>query len=233
MAIKLSNTRDAAKINGLKICTYGHAGSGKTSLCGTTGGTPIIISAEAGLLSLRGFDIPVLEVHSIAEVHEAYQFVMDAAEARIYDWICLDSITEIAEQVLSYEKKNNKDARAAYGELSVQMQDLIRAFRDLPGRNVFMSAKMERTKDEVSGSMLYAPAMPGAKLGQALPYFFDECFVLRVEADTEGKPTRWLQTGPDFNHQAKDRSGALDLFEPPNLAHIANKILSPAVSQNT
>lgn len=226
MSIKLTTTREAAKINGLKICAYGQAGSGKTTLCGTTNAPTVIISAEAGLLSLKGHDIPVIEVASIADVHEAYQFIAESAEAKDFEWVCLDSISEIAEQVLNYEKKNTKDPRQAYGALSEQMQDLIRAFRDLPGKNVFMSAKMEKIKDEMTGGMLYGPSMPGAKLGQALPYFFDECFVLRVEKDADGNPSRWLQTGPDFNHQAKDRSGVLDLFEPPHLGDIAKKILA-------
>jgi hypothetical protein len=42
----------------------------------------------------------------------------------------------------------------------------------------------------------------------------------------DGNPTRALQTGPDYQYQAKDRSGALDLFEPPNLGDIAKKILA-------
>lgn len=226
MAIKLTTTKEAAKVNGLKVGVAGLAGSGKTSLCATTGAPTVIISAESGLLSLRGHDIPVIEVGSIDDVHDAYRFIAEAAEAKDFQWVCIDSITEIAEQVLSHEKKVNKDARAAYGELTVQMTDLIKAFRDLPGRNVYMSAKLERIKDEMTGGMLYGPAMPGAKLGQALPYLFDEFFVLRVEKDADGNPTRALQTGPDFQYTAKDRSGILDLYEAPNLGAIAQKILA-------
>lgn len=226
MAIKLTNTKDAARINGIKILTHGPAGAGKTALCATTGGSPIIISAEAGLLSLRGHDIPVIEVQSIADVHEAYAFIAESEEGKQFDWVCLDSISEIAEVVLNYEKKNCKDPRAAYGQLAEQMTDLIRAFRDLPQRNVYFSCKQERAKDEQSGSMLYYPSLPGNTLKQGISFFFDEVFALRVEPDAEGKPTRWLQTGRDFNFEAKDRSGALDQFESPNLASISAKILA-------
>lgn len=226
MAIRLTTTKESARMSGLKIGVAGLAGAGKTKLCATTGAPTVIISAEAGLLSLRDVDIPVIEVASIADVHEAYKFLSESADAKHFEWVCLDSISEIAEQVLSYEKKVNKDARAAYGELSAQMIDLIKAFRDLQGKNVYMSSKMERTKDEITGGMLYGPSMPGAKLGQAIPYLFDEFFVLRVEKDPDGNPTRALQTGPDYQYQAKDRSGALDLFEPPNLGDIAKKILA-------
>ena len=230
MAIKLTSTKESALVNGIKILTYGQAGAGKTSLCATTGEKTIIISAESGLLSLRGHDIAVLEVSSIADVHEAYAYVTSDA-GKDFRWVCLDSISEIAEVVLNYEKKNNKDPRAAYGALSEQMQDLLRAFRDLPGKNVFMSAKMASVKDDMTGAMLYGPSMPGAKLGQGIPYLFDEVFVLRAEKADDGVVYRTLQTGADFQYVAKDRSGALDLYEAPDLEAIAAKILSPITSK--
>lgn len=229
VAVQLKSTKDLARANGIKVLVYGNAGAGKTTLCATAEDA-IIISAESGLLSLHGTDIPVIEVSTIADVHEAYQYLL-TEEGQKYKWVCLDSISEIAEVVLAYEKNlmvNGKkvDPRQAYGALSDQMGELLRAFRDLPGRNVFMSCKQERVKDEATGGMLYAPSMPGAKLGQSIGYLFDEVFVMRVEKDAEGNPQRWLQTASDYNFTAKDRSGRLDPFEAPNLSAIAAKILA-------
>jgi len=223
MAITLKSTRDAA-LDGIKILVHGPAGAGKTSLCGTTGGSTLIISAESGLLSLRAFDIPVLEVKTLDQLYEAYQFVTDTDEGKAFQWVCLDSISEIAEVVLNHEKKTAKDPRQAYGALAEKMTDILRAFRDLPGRNVYFACKQERTKDEQSGAMLYFPSMPGNMLKQGVGYFFDEVFALRVEKDAEGNPTRWLQTNRDYNYEAKDRSGSLDMFEPADLSAIAAKI---------
>lgn len=225
MAIKLTSTKEAAQVNGIKILTYGQAGSGKTSMCATTGEPTIIISAESGLLSLRHADIDVIEVGSLADVHEAYGFITSEAGAK-YRWVCLDSISEIAEVVLNYEKKATKDPRQAYGALSEQMQDLLRAFRDIPGKHVFMSAKLSSVKDDMTGAVLYGPSMPGSKLGQGIPYLFDEVFVLRAEKGEDGQVYRTLQTGSDFQYVAKDRSGALGFYEEPNLASIATKILT-------
>lgn len=222
MAVKLSSTKNAAS-NGIKLLVHGLAGSGKTKLCATTDAPTIIISAEAGLLSLREHDIPVLEVATLADVHEAYAYVLAHPE---YEWVGLDSISEIAEVVLNNEKKATLDPRKAYGALAEKMTDLVRAFRDLPGRNVYMSCKQERIKDEHTGIVLYAPSMPGNTLRQGISYFFDEVLALRVEADQDGKPYRCLQTVRDLQYEAKDRSGALDAYEPPNLAAIAAKIRS-------
>jgi len=227
MAFKLTTTRDAAVANGIKVCVYGQSGSGKTRLCATTGAPTVIISAEAGLLSLRDNDIPVIEVQSIADVHDAYRFLSESADARDFQWVCLDSVSEIAEVVLANEKAATKDPRKAYGELADRMMELLRAFRDIPGRNVYMSAKLDRQKDDVTGAMLYTPSMPGQRLGQQLPYLFDFLFALRAEKDAEGNISRWLQCSGDTQYVAKDRSGALDTFEPADLAAIAAKIIQP------
>ena len=184
----------------------------------------VIISAEAGLLSLRHHDIPVIEVQSIEDVHEAYRFISESAEAQDFRWVCLDSISEIAEVCLAREKQANKDPRAAYGQLADQMGALIRAFRDLPQRSVYFSCKQARTQDQATGAQLYFPSLPGQMLGQGIGYYFDFVFALRVERDAEGNVTRWLQTGRDFTHEAKDRSGALELSEPCDLAAIARKV---------
>jgi hypothetical protein len=224
MAITLTSTKDSAAINGLKFLVHGPAGAGKTLLCATTGEPTVIISAESGLLSLRGVDIPVIEVKTLDQLYEAYQFVVMTEQGQSFKWVCLDSISEIAEVVLNHEKKVAKDPRQAYGALAEKMTDLIRAFRDLPGRNVYFSCKQERAKDEQSGAMLYYPAMPGNMLKQGVGYFFDFVFALRIEKDAEGTPARWLQTSRDYNFEAKDRSGALDMFEPPDLGAIAAKV---------
>ncbi len=154
---------------------------------------------------------------------EAYRWLMDSAEAKPFESVAIDSISEVAEVVLNAEKKATKDPRQAYGAMQEQMADLIRAFRDLPGKHVYMSAKLDKSQDEM-GKMLYAPSMPGNKTGQQLPYFFDEVLALRVEKDADGNSYRALLCDGDGSWLAKDRSGKLDQWEPPDLGAIINKI---------
>jgi len=154
---------------------------------------------------------------------EAYSWLAGSDEAKQYQSVALDSISEIAEVVLNAEKKATKDPRQAYGAMQEQMADIIRAFRDLPGRHVYMSAKLEKTQDEM-GRVLYAPSMPGNKTGQALPYFFDEVLALRVEKDGEGVTQRALMCDSDGLWLAKDRSGKLEAWEAPDLGAIIAKM---------
>ena len=222
MAINLKTTREVAS-DGVKVLVYGGSGSGKTTLIGTLP-DPVIISAEAGLLSLSGLDIPYIEVTDMDSLKEAFSYITSSKDAQQFRSVALDSISEIAEVVLNAEKKNTKDPRQAYGALQEQMTDLIRSFRDITGKNVYMSAKMEKQQDE-SGRILYGPSMPGNKLAQMLPYFFDEVLALRVEKDEEGKPQRALMCDSDGLWSAKDRSGKLSPWEMADLGFIINKII--------
>lgn len=221
MAINLKSTSDV-HANGIKALVYGHAGAGKTTLA-TTMPTPIIISAEGGLLSIQDADLPYIEVSSMEDLKEAYTWVAESETGKQFQSVILDSLSEIGEVVLAYEKSINKDGRAAYGEMAVQMTSIIRAFRDLPGRNVLMTAKAEKSQDE-SGRILYAPSMPGTKVAQSLPYFFDEVLALRVEKDADGETQRALMCDSDGLWTAKDRSGKLAAWEAPDLGAIIRKI---------
>ena len=221
MAICLKNTKDY-HLNGVKMLCYGPAGAGKTTLIKTLP-NPIVLSAESGLLSLADFSLPYIEINNMADLMEAYEWATTSKEAEGYESIAIDSISEVAEVVLTDAKATNKDGRAAYGELSSTMQDMIRAFRDIKGKHVYFSAKQEKTADEL-GKIAYSCAMPGSKLSQGLPFYFDECFALRVERDADGEVQRALMCQPDGIYTAKDRSGKLATWELPDLSEIIAKI---------
>lgn len=244
MAFALTTTADASKLHGVKAMIYGGPGAGKTSLLATVP-TPVIISAESGLLSLSPANIarlevnagralprsiPVIEVTTLQDLTDAFDWCARSSEAQNFETFCLDSLSEIAEKVLSNAKKKATDPRQAYGDLIEQVGDTSRKFRDLKGRNVLLIAKQEYIKDENTGRSMWQPAMPGSKLGQQLPYLFDEVLHLdigRTPPDANGNSTsyRFLRTQPDYNYTAKDRSGTLDAIERPDIAHIFGKIL--------
>lgn len=222
MAINIKSTKGLHS-NGVKMLCYGNAGAGKTSLIPTLP-NPIVLSAEGGLLSIADAEVPFIEISTMAELMESYEWITQSAEAKGFESVALDSISEISEVVLAEELKRNKDGRAAYGELNTIMTGMIRAFRDLPGKHVYFTAKCEKAQDE-TGKMLYSPSMPGKSLTMHLPYAFDLVMALRVEKDAEGQTHRMLMTDSDGTWQAKNRAaGKLEMWESPDLGAIIAKI---------
>lgn len=224
--------------NGMKMLVYGPSGIGKTVLTATLPNV-VMLSAESGALSLSEQNlrriygqmpivcpVPMIKITNIQDLTDACAWCYGSVEARQFQSVSLDSISEIGEVVLNNAKKQVKDPRQAYGELIEKMESVIRAFRDLPGKHVYMAAKQEPMKDELSGVVKLGPSMPGAKLAQKLPYYFDFVFRLAANKDAQGQDYRYLQTSADLQNEAKDRSGRLDKMEYPHLGNIIAKALS-------
>lgn len=217
-------------MHGIKVLVYGRAGAGKTRLIETCP-RPIVFSAESGILSLRHTSIPVAVISNIKDLLDAYEWAQMSAEAKEYDTICLDSVSEIAEALLSAERRKSKDPRQAYGEMQDQVASQIRAFRDIAGKHVYFSAKFEQRNGDQNqnGGALCGPSMPGSKTSQGMAYYFDEVFMLGLGTVPNTAPPqtfRYLRTQPDFMYEAKDRSGVLSEMEEPHLGKIFDKILS-------
>lgn len=232
MAIRLSTTRQEAALNGVKMLVYGTAGIGKTSLAKTVPdhSKVIILSAESGLLSLADTDIAVMKIEEMQDLLDAYKWLTTNEQGLSYDWIILDSLSEITEVVLAAEKtKAGKDKRAAYIPMQEIVESMIKDFRDLP-KNILMTCKLEAYQDD-NKMIINRPMLVGQKLPVNIPYLFDEVFYMYAGKDADGHEYRALQTQPDRKVVAKDRSGKLDILEYPSLAHIAEKILSNKPTQ--
>lgn len=226
--VNLTTTDQFSVVNGIKMLVYGKSGVGKTRLAGTApqaevkdGGHAIIISAEGGLLSLRGVSIPVWEIKTLDDLNKAHDYLIGAGGAQ-YWTIIIDSISDIAEKVLANAKAGTKDGRQAYGILADQMWETIRSFRDIKGKHVVMIAKAEFSKD-VNGVTRWMPSMPGNRLTQGLAYYFDIVGHLGTYRGANGEFSA-IQFHADLQYEAKDRSGSLDFYEWPSLEAIFNKI---------
>ena len=223
---RIASPSDLVQMQGAKILVFVASGAGKTTLCATAPGKTLIISMEAGLLSIKDKDnVTAIEVKEASEIEEIAQ-LLESGKLD-YDTVCLDSVTEMSEILLASEKARSKDPRRAYGEVIEVMTRTMRRFSDLKIHVIFV-AKEDKIRDEQTGVFHHQPMMVGAKLPVQIPYFFDEVLALRTftEENEEGKKiiNRWLQTTIGDNYTAKDRSGKLETFEEPNLTHVINKL---------
>lgn len=203
MAIKIQNTADIEFV-GVKCIIYGGAGVGKTRTIATAP-SPIIISAEEGLLSLMELEIPYIEVKTLQDLDDAYNLLKKDA-GQTYKTIGLDSLSEIAETLIAQELPKHKDGRQAYAALAQAMIPMLKKFRDLKDVNTVFSCKKIDVKDEETGTVTTELMLPGNVLSNQVPYIVDELFYMDV--DRKGIP--FLQVKPSRKVFAKDRSGALD-----------------------
>ena len=227
MTLRWSTTDVEAATPCMKILVHGPSGAGKTTLCATTGDPErtLIISAERGLLSLGGHRIRVAVVETFDDVLAVVERLKGEKARGMFRWVCVDSISEIAERCLSAAKSGNRDGRAAYGDMGDALTGLLRELCALPYHVVVLAKQRRNDADNLT---TFGPTMPGQKLGGELAYHFDEVFALRATGEGDSV-TRWLQTAWDGRFEAKDRSSRLPLrINPPSLATVEAYIYPPA-----
>lgn len=230
--MKITNT-DSIGVQPLKMLVYGESGVGKTTLARTIKDSAIIISAESGLLSLKGTKIDVIDISKddngalipkekrISRVGEVYKFLLTPEAQAKYKWVFIDSITEIGQNLveqLNTEHPERKDALVMWGEYAKKMRSLIKSFRDLPGYHVVMTCLSSWDKD-ASGKYRFGLDLNG-KIASQVPQYMDLVCFLQTDADG----VRTLHTQKTETILAKDRSGKLAPREVPDLQLIADKI---------
>lgn len=235
--------------NRFAALVIGQAGIGKTSLLRTIMGqgfdintgswvqeeNPIgrvcILSAESGLLCIRdlvqGGYVEGFEIGNLQDFKEALQVLAHPDNQQKYQWVFIDSLTEIASRCVEAMKAKYPDASKSFqlwGEYTDTMTALIKAFRDMSAYNVVFSCLDAVDKDELNRRFI-GPDISGTGLKQRLPSYFDEVLFYTQFSDDQGRPYRAFVCHPTDKHQAKDRSGKLNQIEKPCLRNIYQKII--------
>lgn len=225
--MKIEKVSAIAQDSGIKAILHGPSGSGKTFSISTIPNpeSVLVLSAESGLLSIKeaAANVDASVITCVDDLREAYAYIAGDGGNK-YQTIVLDSLTEIAQQVLSAEMEKTKDGRKAYGETNNAVIKLVKAFRDLYGKNVILVCQQEKVQD-AEGRIFYGPSMPGKTLTNQLPYLTDLVGCVRIRRDEDGTIKRAFQFAElDEQYQAKNRGGKLEDFEPPDWSVIFRKI---------
>lgn len=234
MPLTFTDSSDKSLTSGVKLAIYGRSGTGKTALA-CTAPNPKFLDFENGTLSLmpsnqmrmfgKAVSIPIIRIRNPADMEEAYQFVLNNhdPDENGDETLIFDSGTEAGIQLLRDAKSRFNDGRLAFGDMQDRVNELITKFRDLPNRHVVFIFRETRLGSEAATA--FGPDLPSKTARESVPYMFDEVLHLTIGPVPEvGQNVRYLQTQPDFQYDAKDRSGALDSIEQPNLTNIINKI---------
>jgi len=150
-----------------------------------------------------------------------------------YTTIFVDSITVASREALKWsqiqpeamsEKTGKPDNRGAYGLLG---REMIRWLTHLQHSNksIIVVGILDSEKDDLN-RISWTPQIEGSKTGRELPGIFDQVVTLQSFTTPEGLGYRGLvctQMNP-WGYPAKDRSGRLDMVEPPHLGELIAKI---------
>jgi len=158
--------------------------------------------------------------------------------------IFVDSITDLTRQAMAWaklrpeafsDKTGKPDTRGAYGLLAREVIGLLKHLQHAPGKTVIFVGILERVTDEFN-RVTWQPQMEGGKAARELPGIVDQVVSMSLFAadgddyrhDSERGEIRRLvcRAGNPFGLPAKDRSGRLDVTEPPDLGALLAKINS-------
>lgn len=156
--------------------------------------------------------------------------------------IFVDSITDLTRQAMAWarmrpeafsEKTGKPDTRGAYGLLAREVIGLLKHLQHAQAKTVIFVGILERVTDEFNRTT-WQPQMEGGKAGRELPGIVDQVITMSLFArDGDGwrhEPERGeerrlvCRAGNPFGLPAKDRSGRLDVTEPPDLGALLSKI---------
>jgi ABC-type oligopeptide transport system ATPase subunit len=240
--MKIESTKNLANERFVAL-VVGESGIGKTSLAKTLPDHKrvLIVSAESGLLCLQGTDIDVITVDKLNPwkkpkdakengtyaMTDIYMALMKDEYKKKYDYIFIDSITEISEMLLADLKIDpvilaSKNGYEVWNKYSERMTHLIKGFRDLAPYSVIFTCLNTFEKDGVEMREDFKLQMAGIR--DSVKAWFD--LVLKYETfEHEDKVFRKLITDTTVNRLSKDRSGRLKPYEEANLSSIITKVL--------
>ena len=168
----------------------------------------------------------------------------DPAQLNRYQTFFLDSITQLSRQCFAWcktqpgaisDRSGKPDLRAAYGLLGQEMISALTHLQHVRGKNaVFVGILDERLDDY--NRKVFVPQIEGSKTSLELPGIVDEVVTLAEikaqNADGSGSAYRAFVTHTlnPYGFPAKDRSGRLDLLEPPDLGALIAKCAGAAIT---
>ena len=237
---------DANVFDRHSMIVYGESGAGKTSLVKTIPGKVILVNAENGLKPLKGAGIDVYDITKDKNgnnLDREFRFekliyfltlMNDEVYKEKYDWVVIDSLTEISQCYVEYLKKkypDKKDALNLWGEYNDGIQGFIKQLRDFAPFNILLLSLEAVDKDE-TGRRFTGLDINGTKAPQRIPALFDDVFQLKIFTNEEGVQKRFLITQKYENNIAKARSQNLKQFEEADIASILKTIEGNKESKN-
>ena len=160
----------------------------------------------------------------------------DPSQLDRYQTVFIDSITVAGRLCFQWakgqpeafsDKTGKPDIRGAYGLHGREMIAWLTHLQHTRSKNIWFVGILDEKLDDFNRKQ-FVPQIDGAKTGLELPGIVDEVISMVELRDDDGAPYRAFvcQTLNPYGFPAKDRSGRLDMIEPPDLGRLMDKIRS-------
>lgn len=213
---------------GCKCVIYGPAGTGKTPLLNTAP-RPVLLATEAGLLSMRGSNIPTYEGYTSQRIDEFFKWFFESTETKNFDTLGIDSGSQMADVFLqaalsgSSKQGNKVHGQAAYGEMATNTMKHLRTLFYTRYKHVYLICKEEIA--DVEYQSLRRPYFPGKVLPVDVPHLYD--FIIRLcKIPMPGGEQLAFQCVGNMNVLARNRTGNLNDFEEPHFGKLVYKAMN-------
>ena len=177
--------------------------------------------------------LPPEAAFSVAHYEHVVGQFGDVAQIDRYATFFVDSITQMSRLCFTWcksqpgaisDRSGKPDLRAAYGLLGQEMVGALTHLQHARGKNVVFVAILDERLDDYN-RRVFEPQIEGSKTGLQMPGIVDEVVTLAEIKAEDGSAYRAFVTHTlnPFGFPAKDRSGRLDLLEPPDLGALIAK----------
>lgn len=215
---------------GVKAIIYGPAGTGKTPILNTAP-RPVLLATEAGLLSMRGSNIPTYEAYTPQRVDEFFKWFFNSTETKNFDTLGIDSGSQMADIYLNAAMTgtskggNKKHGLQAYGDMATDTMAHLRTLYYTRYKHVYLICKEEIA--DVDYQSLRRPYFPGKVLPIDVPHLYDFIIRLAKVQDIQNNPGEHLafRCVGTMNILARNRTGNLNEYEPPHFGNLVTKAM--------
>jgi len=185
-------------------------------------------------------NVPPENVYSAAHYAAVKDQFGDPARLSKYRTYFIDSITAVGRLCFQWssqqpeafsERSGKRDLRGAYGLHAREALAWLTHIQQARDVNVVFLGVLETVLDDFNHTE-HRLQFEGTRTGRELPAVIDEVITYHWVDFGDGALVRsFVCTAPNkWNYPAKDRSGRLEQFEPPDLGKLLNKLTKPGTA---
>lgn len=226
--MNLSDAKPAgqfANSTGFKAIVYGAPGSAKTPLVNTAP-RPFLLFCEAGMLSMKGSNIPAYEAYTGDKIDEFFKWWHSSSETKNFDTLAIDSASQMADiylqEAMNGKSKSGgkKHGLAAYGEMADEAMKHLRPLFYQKEKHTYIICK-QTIEDGVK-----KPYFLGKQLPTEVPHLYDAILHLGIHNVPSVGQVLSFQCRQSIDTIARDRSGNLMEYEPPDFGAVVRKAMT-------